>query len=280
MNKYTTDFINIYKSHFNYMIINYEKFKYLSEVQNKEKKTKPEENLRNHYEYSFKPKVNKSKSLNYFKEKLDKTKKSQENNFYKNQSLRNYKLSKEQLFTFKPKIENSDLKKIFEKPHTKNYTSLRNETKKFDNILHSIKVNTKAIKEINNEDTKVNNIISPKQKNNKKDNIDFQVTFNPKKSKEEKKENNNNKTKLKTKKKIDNKSQFDKINSDIAKKNNIKSVIMLNIKNANKNSILVIDPKDDYKETINKFCLENELQSEQYMKILQAVRHKINQNNI
>ena len=55
---------------------------------------------------------------------------------------------------------------------------------------------------------------------------------------------------------------------------------MLNIKNANKNSILVIDPKDDYKETINKFCLENELQSEQYMKILQAVRHKINQNNI
>ena len=280
MNKYTTDFINIYKSHFNYMIINYEKFKYLSEVQNKEKKTKPEENLRNHYEYSFKPKVNKSKSLNYFKEKLDKTKKSQENNFYKNQSLRNYKLSKEQLFTFKPKIENSDLKKIFEKPHTKNYTSLRNETKKFDNILHSIKVNTKAIKEINNEDTKVNNIISPKQKNNKKDNIDFQVTFNPKKSKEEKKENNNTKTKSKTKKKIDNKSQFDKINSDIVKKNNIKSVIMLNIKNANKNSILVIDPKDDYKETINKFCLENELQSEQYMKILQAVRHKINQNNI
>jgi len=279
MNKYTSDFINIYKSHFNYMIINYEKFKYLSEVQNKEKKTKPEENLRNHYEYSFKPKVNKSKSLNYFKEKLDKTKKSQENNFYKNQSLRNYKLSKEQLFTFKPKIENSDLKKIFEKPHTKNYTSLRNETKKFDNILHSIKVNTKAIKEINNEDTKVNNIISPKQKNNKKDNIDFQVTFNPKKSKEEKKENNN-KTKSKAKKKIDNKSQFDKINSDIAKKNNIKSVIMLNIKNANKNSILVIDPKDDYKETINKFCLENELQSEQYMKILQAVRHKINQNNI
>ena len=54
---------------------------------------------------------------------------------------------------------------------------------------------------------------------------------------------------------------------------------MLNIKNAKKNSLLVIDPNDDYKEVINKFCIENEFQSEQYMKILQAVRYKINQNN-
>ena len=55
---------------------------------------------------------------------------------------------------------------------------------------------------------------------------------------------------------------------------------MLNIKNAKKNSLLVIDPNDDYKEVINKFCIENEFQSEQYMKILQAVRYKINQNNL
>ena len=262
------------------MINNYEKFKFLSEVQSKEKKNKPEEKLKNIYEYSFKPKDYKSKSLNYFKEKFDKNKKSQENNFYKNQSLRNYKLSKEKLLTFKPKIENSNLKKIFEKPHMKTYITVRNETKKFDNILHSLKVNTKTIKEINNENSKVNNIISPKQKNNKKYNIDFQVNLNPKKSEEEKKEDNNIKNKSKIKKKINNKNHNDIINSDIAKKTNIKSVIMLNIKNGNKINILFIDPKDDYKEIINKFCLENELQNEQYMQILQAVRYKIKQNNI
>ena len=276
IDKFKTVFVNNYKSHFNYMINNYEKFKFLSEVQNKEKKNKPEENLKTHYEYSFRPKVNKSKSLNYFKEKLDKTKKSQENNFYKNQSFRNYKLSKEKLFTFKPKIENFNLKKIFERPQMKNCITIRNDTKKFDNILHNLKVNTKTIKEINNENTKINNIINPKQKNNKKDNIDFQVTFKPKKSEEEKKEDNNIKNNSKNKKKINYKNHNGKINSDIAKKTNIKSVIMLNIKNANKNSILVIDPKEDYKETINKFCLENEFQSEQYMEILQAVKHKIN----
>ena len=280
IDKFTTDFINNYKSHFTYMINNYEKFKIVSELQNKERKNKPKEILRNNYECSFQPKVNKSKSLNYFKEKLDISKKNQENNFYKNQNIRNYEISQEKLVTFKPKIENPNLKKIFEKPRIKNYTSLRNETKKFDNILYSLKVNPKVINKINNENTKVNNIINSNEKTNKKDNNAFLLTFKQKKYEEEYNENNNIKNKSKTKKKINNKSHNDMIYFDKTKKNKIKSVIMLNIKNASKNSLLVIDPKEDYKETINKFCLENGFQSEQYMKILQAVRHKIKQNKI
>ena len=280
IDKFTTDFINNYKSHFTYMINNYEKFKIVSELQNKERKNKPKEILRNNYECSFQPKVNKSKSLNYFKEKLDISKKNQENNFYKNQNIRNYEISQEKLVTFKPKIENPNLKKIFEKPRIKNYTSLRNETKKFDNILYSLKVNPKVINKINNENTKVNNIINSNEKTNQKDNNAFLLTFKQKKYEEEYNENNNIKNKSKTKKKINNKSHNDMIYFDKTKKNKIKSVIMLNIKNASKNSLLVIDPKEDYKETINKFCLENGFQSEQYMKILQAVRHKIKQNKI
>ena len=272
LDKFTTDYINNYKIHFNYMINNYQKFKILSEVQNKEKTNKQKEVFRNHTEYSFKPRVNKSKSINYFKDKLDNTKKNKENNFYKNQSLKNYELSKEKKLTFKPKIESPNLKKIFEKS-LKNNTSLRNKAKKFDNILHNLKVKVNTIKEINKENTKVNNITN----NPKKDNNEFLVTFNPEKLIKEKSENIKIKSKPKTK--INNKNQNEKINSNRTKKNNIKSVIMLNIKNAKKNSLLVIDPNDDYKEVINKFCIENEFQSEQYMKILQAVRYKINQNN-
>ena len=272
LDKFTTDYINNYKIHFNYMINNYEKFKILSEVQNKEKTNKQKEVFRNHTEYSFKPRVNKSKSINYFKDKLDNTKKNKENNFYKNQSLKNYELSKEKKLTFKPKIESPNLKKIFEKS-LKNNTSIRNKAKKFDNILHNLKVKVNTIKEINKENTKVNNITN----NPKKDNNEFLVTFNPEKLIKEKSENIKIKSKPKTK--INNKNQNEKINSNRTKKNNIKSVIMLNIKNAKKNSLLVIDPNDDYKEVINKFCIENEFQSEQYMKILQAVRYKINQNN-
>ena len=272
LDKFTTDYINNYKIHFNYMINNYEKFKILSEVQNKEKTNKQKEVFRNHTEYSFKPRVNKSKSINYFKDKLDNTKKNKENNFYKNQSLKNYELSKEKKLTFKPKIESPNLKKIFEKS-LKNNTSVRNKAKKFDNILHNLKVKVNTIKEINKENTKVNNITN----NPKKDNNEFLVTFNPEKLIKEKSENIKIKSKPKTK--INNKNQNEKINSNRTKKNNIKSVILLNIKNAKKNSLLVIDPNDDYKEVINKFCIENEFQSEQYMKILQAVRYKINQNN-
>ena len=272
LDKFTTDYINNYKIHFNYMINNYEKFKILSEVQNKEKTNKQKEVFRNHTEYSFKPRVNKSKSINYFKDKLDNTKKNKENNFYKNQSLKNYELSKEKKLTFKPKIESPNLKKIFEKS-LKNNTSVRNKAKKFDNILHNLKVKVNTIKEINKENTKVNNITN----NPKKDNNEFLVTFNPEKLIKEKSEKIKIKSKPKTK--INNKNQNEKINSNRTKKNNIKSVIMLNIKNAKKNSLLVIDPNDDYKEVINKFCIENEFQSEQYMKILQAVRYKINQNN-
>ena len=164
------------------------------------------------------------------------------------------------------------MKKIFEKS-LKNNTSVRNKAKKFDNILHNLKVKVNTIKEINKENTKVNNITN----NPKKDNNEFLVTFNPEKLIKEKSENIKIKSKPKTK--INNKNQNEKINSNRTKKNNIKSVIMLNIKNAKKNSLLVIDPNDDYKEVINKFCIENEFQSEQYMKILQAVRYKINQNN-
>ena len=272
LDKFTTDYINNYKIHFNYMINNYEKFKILSEVQNKEKTNKQKEVFRNHTEYSFKPRVNKSKSINYFKDKLANTKKNKENNFYKNQSLKNYELSKEKKLTFKPKIESPNLKKIFEKS-LKNNTSLRNKAKKFDNILHNLKVKVNTIKEINKENSKVNNITN----NPKKDNNEFLVTFNPEKLIKEKSENIKIKSKPKTK--INNKNQNEKINSNRTKKNNIKSVIMLNIKNAKKNSLLVIDPNDDYKEVINKFCIENEFQSEQYMKILQAIRYKINQNN-
>ena len=272
LDKFTTDYINNYKIHFNYMSNNDEKFKILSEVQNKEKTNKQKEVFRNHTEYSFKPRVNKSKSINYFKDKLDNTKKNKENNFYKNQSLKNYELSKEKKLTFKPKIESPNLKKIFEKS-LKNNTSVRNKAKKFDNILHNLKVKVNTIKEINKENTKVNNITN----NPKKDNNEFLVTFNPEKLIKEKSENIKIKSKPKTK--INNKNQNKKINSNRTKKNNIKSVIMLNIKNAKKNSLLVIDPNDDYKEVINKFCIENEFQSEQYMKILQAVRYKINQNN-
>ena len=272
LDKFTTDYINNYKIHFNYMINNYEKFKILSEVQNKEKTNKQKEVFRNHTEYSFKPRVNKSKSINYFKDKLDNTKKNKENNFYKNQSLKNYELSKEKKLTFKPKIESPNLKKIFEKS-LKNNTSVRNKAKKFDNILHNLKVKVNTIKEINKENTKVNNITN----NPKKDNNEFLVTFNPEKLIKEKSENIKIKSKPKTK--INNKNQNEKINSNRTKKNNIKSVIMLNIRNAKKNSLLVIDPNDDYKEVINKFCIENEFQSEQYMKILKAVRYKINQNN-
>jgi len=41
---------------------------------------------------------------------------------------------------------------------------------------------------------------------------------------------------------------------------------------------LVIYPNDDYKKVIDDFCLENQMDSNQYMQILGAVRNEINKN--
>ena len=280
IDKFSADFINNYKNYFNYLIKTHEKFKIMSEVQKKEdtKKTK-DYNFRNQNEYMFKPKVNNEKATKYFKGKSFNGKENKkENNFYKNKSLKNYQLNQEKLFTFKPKIESPNLKKVFYKHQPIINISLKGKQKEFDNIIHNIKVNPKTNKDKLNKNTPKSNSKNKIDVKNKKMNNKYDITFNPNKNnlKENNKffkEKNSNKNK-----KIKNKS-FNKSNTNKNQKTKIKSVIVLQIKNAKKNNNLIIYPNDDYKNVINNFCLENQMDSDQYMQILGLVRDEINKNN-
>ena len=267
--KLTSDFINDFKNYFSYMIKANEDYNYFSGIQNKEINNRIKiENLKNPAEFTFKPRINDIEAINYIKENLESSIDKKENKLNKSKKIEYYNSQLVKLFPFKPHINTQNLKKVFDNIRYKNLSFQKDKQKnKFDyhnNLKSGFEItkdlykalkNPKQLIDNRNEKNIINNLFS----NNDKDEDKFI-----------------NKSRDIEKKKLKNKS-FSKPNTQRSRKTKVKSVIMLNIKNV-KNQQLVIFPEQDYKGVINKFCLENQLNSNQYMKILEAVRNQINQN--
>ena len=285
IDKFTTDFINDYKNYFVYMIKTYENFKYLSDIQKKEKKKIPKNEFnQDQAELSFKPKINKNikkpaRYMNFIEYNHAKKEKNIEN---KNQNINNYISDIDNLFTFKPKVQSPNLKKIFEKSQSQFKNERKDNSKKLENMFDVLKQNLQIKKEEKKNliDLKQPKYISKEKniKNNNPNDKTNEVTFNKNMINNKNYEFNNKKAKVQAKNNIKNKS-YNKANTHRIRKNNVKSVIMLQIKNNGKNSQLIIYPEEDYKEVINNFCINNKIESEQYMKLLEVVRYKINQMN-
>ena len=285
IDKFTTNFINDYKNYFVYMIKTYENFKYLSDIQRKEKKKIPKNEFnQDQAELSFKPKINKNikkpaRYMNFIEYNHAKKEKNIEN---KNQNIKNYISDTDNLFTFKPKVQSPNLKKIFEKSQSQFKNERKDNSKKLENIFGVLKQNLQIKKEEKKNliDLKQPKYISKEKniKNNNPNDKTNEVTSNKNMINNKNYEFNNKKAKVQAKNSIKNKS-YNKANTHRIRKNNVKSVIMLQIKNNGKNSQLIIYPEEDYKEVINNFCINNKIESEQYMKLLEVVRYKINQMN-
>ena len=285
IDKFTTDFINDYKNYFVYMIKTYENFKYLSDIQKKEKKKIPKNEFnQDQAELSFKPKINKNikkpaRYMNFIEYNHAKKEKNIEN---KNQNIKNYISDIDNLFTFKPKVQSPNLKKIFEKSQSQFKNERKDNSKKLENIFGVLKQNLQIKKEEKKNliDLKQPKYISKEKniKNNNPNDKTNEVTSNKNMINNKNYEFNNKKAKVQAKNSIKNKS-YNKANTHRIRKNNVKSVIMLQIKNNGKNSQLIIYPEEDYKEVINNFCINNKIESDQYMKLLEVVRYKINQMN-
>ena len=285
IDKFTTDFINDYKNYFVYMIKTYENFKYLSDIQKKEKKKIPKNEFnQDQAELSFKPKINKNikkpaRYMNFIEYNHAKKEKNIEN---KNQNIKNYISDIDNLFTFKPKVQSPNLKKIFEKSQSQFKNERKDNSKKLENIFGVLKQNLQIKKEEKKNliDLKQPKYISKEKniKNNNPNDKTDEVTSNKNMINNKNYEFNNKKAKVQAKNNIKNKS-YNKANTHRIRKNNVKSVIMLQIKNNGKNSQLIIYPEEDYKEVINNFCINNKIESDQYMKLLEVVRYKINQMN-
>ena len=285
IDKFTTDFINDYKNYFVYMIKTYENFKYLSDIQKKEKKKIPKNEFnQDQAELSFKPKINKNikkpaRYMNFIEYNHVKKEKNIEN---KNQNIKNYISDIDNLFTFKPKVQSPNLKKIFEKSQSQFKNERKDNSKKLENIFGVLKQNLQIKKEEKKNliDLKQPKYISKEKniKNNNPNDKTNEVTSNKNMINNKNYEFNNKKAKVQAKNNIKNKS-YNKANTHRIRKNNVKSVIMLQIKNNGKNSQLIIYPEEDYKEVINNFCINNKIESDQYMKLLEVVRYKINQMN-
>ena len=285
IDKFTTDFINDYKNYFVYMIKTYENFKYLSDIQKKEKKKIPKNEFnQDQAELSFKPKINKNikkpaRYMNFIEHNHAKKEKNIEN---KNQNIKNYISDIDNLFTFKPKVQSPNLKKIFEKSQSQFKNERKDNSKKLENMFDVLKQNLQIKKEEKKNliDLKQPKYISKEKniKNNNPNDKTNEVTFNKNMINNKNYEFNNKKAKVQAKNSIKNKS-YNKANTHRIRKNNVKSVIMLQIKNNGKNSQLIIYPEEDYKEVINNFCINNKIESDQYMKLLEVVRYKINQMN-
>ena len=285
IDKFTTDFINDYKNYFVYMIKTYENFKYLSDIQKKEKKKIPKNEFnQDQAELSFKPKINKNikkpaRYMNFIEYNHAKKEKNIEN---KNQNINNYISDIDNLFTFKPIVQSPNLKKIFEKSQSQFKNERKDNSKKLENIFGVLKQNLQIKKEEKKNliDLKQPKYISKEKniKNNNPNDKTNEVTSNKNMINNKNYEFNNKKAKVQAKNNIKNKS-YNKANTHRIRKNNVKSVIMLQIKNNGKNSQLIIYPEEDYKEVINNFCINNKIESDQYMKLLEVVRYKINQMN-
>ena len=200
----------------------------------------------------------------------------------KNQNIKNYISDTDNLFTFKPKVQSPNLKKIFEKSQSQFKNERKDNSKKLENIFGVLKQNLQIKKEEKKNliDLKQPKYISKEKniKNNNPNDKTNEVTFNKNMFNNKNYEFNNKKAKVQAKNNIKNKS-YNKANTHRIRKNNVKSVIMLQIKNNGKNSQLIIYPEEDYKEVINNFCINNKIESDQYMKLLEVVRYKINQMN-
>ena len=285
IDKFTTNFINDYKNYFVYMIKTYENFKYLRDIQKKEKKKIPKNEFnQDQAELSFKPKINKNikkpaRYMNFIEYNHVKKEKNIEN---KNQNIKNYISDIDNLFTFKPKVQSPNLKKIFEKSQSQFKNERKDNSKKLENIFGVLKQNLQIKKEEKKNliDLKQPKYISKEKniKNNNPNDKTNEVISNKNMINNKNYEFNNKKAKVQAKNNIKNKS-YNKANTHRIRKNNVKSVIMLQIKNNGKNSQLIIYPEEDYKEVINNFCINNKIESDQYMKLLEVVRYKINQMN-
>ena len=267
---FTSDFINEFKSYFNYMIKTYEDFIFFRDVNNKEIHNKQkEEYFKNPAEFTFKPTINKIKRINYIKENM-KINIDKKNQLDKSKKIKNYNSEIDKLFPFKPEINSPDLKKVFDNSRFKKNSSKKEHPKHLLESHYDFNMGFGIIKDLykENKTTKESNQYS------KKKNVmyDLESNYNEYLLRND---NIEDKIKKEEKKKLRNKRK-----NHITHKNSktkIKSVLVINIKNA-KNKPLIIYPESNYKEAINKFCLENQFDSNQYMKILEAVRNKISQD--
>ena len=288
--KFTSNFINEYKSNFYYMIKSYQNYKIIFDYQKKEINNKRrEEYLKNEKipEFSFNPKINKEKDINYIKMNKDL---NFDNNESKAKKVNDYKEKLDQ-FTFKPKInKNIDLKKIFENPLFTNHLSVKKKPNKIFDTRYTLKFGIDKNKNNIQDNKEQKDLINKskdkgKTENKNKINNIYDFTFkndlnnlNSLKEDNENNKTNKNKIKINNQKKINKSQSQSKPYTQRSKKSQVKSVIVLQIKNA-ENKSLIIDPTVDYKEVINNFCLENNLDGNQYKKILDAVRNRIAGNS-
>ena len=280
--KFSTKFINDFKSSFDYMIKTYQNFKNLRDYQKKEINNKRKGGYLKHEkipDFPFKPKINNAGTINYIIKNKDlnfdsKAKKEKKKKEY------NEKIAK--LCTFQPEINDPvHLDKIFEKSPYKNNLSVKDKSKKvFDscyNLKSAINQNGNISQENKDDQKELLNKSKDKGKieNKIKANNIYDFTFkNNFYEHKEDNENNKNKSKMNNRKKINKNKSHSKANTQRTKKSKVKSVLIIQIKNV-ENKPLIIYPDGDYKEVINNFCLENNLDGNQYKKILDAVRNKI-----
>lgn len=271
------------------MIKSYQNYKIIFDYQKKEINNKHrEEYLKNEKipEFPFNPKINKEKDINYIKMNKDL---NFDNNESKAKKVNDYKEKLDQ-FTFKPKINKTDLKKIFENPLFTNHLSVKKKPNKIFDTRYTLKFGIDKNKNNIQDNKEQKDLINKskdkgKTENKNKINNIYDFTFkndlnnlNSLKEDNENNKTNKNKIKINNQKKINKSQSQSKPYTQRSKKSQVKSVIVLQIKNA-ENKSLIIDPTVDYKEVINNFCLENNLDGNQYKKILDAVRNRIAGNS-
>ena len=275
--KFTTNFINDFKNCFNYMIETYEKFKYFRDIQNKETKNKTLDKYKNYLkEFTFRPTINQTKSFKNIKEHKNCSSNNKNNKSYKNKKINPDNFETNKLYSFRPKIRSSNLKKLFGNSDFKTNSSKIIGKNDLNNHRHLQKDDKK-----NNNENQNNKKLKDLEDNSKRKSSGDDLLTNANNDLELNGKNNINSYKEENKNKL-NIIKNNKINnhnnpiSKIVRKTKIKSLILVEVKGT-KNKHLIIEPQNDYKEVVKKFCLENKLDSNKYMILLNAVKNKINQ---
>ena len=273
--KFTSDFINDFKNCFSYMIETYEKFKYFSDIQHKEIKNKIKNKYKNYLkEFTFKPKINKTEKNKKFKDNKDYNLSNNKNKSNKNKISNLYNFETSKLYSFRPKIQRCNLKKLFRDSNYKTNSQKESGKKDLNNhcYLQKNKEKSKNKNQINKKfkgsegDSRLKNSIYNLLKNE-----NYDCDINRKNNIKSYNEENKNKLNI-----VKNYKDNNNINSQNEQKTKIKSLIFLEVKGA-KTKHLIIEPENDYKEVIKNFCLENGFDSSKYMILLKAVKNKINQ---
>ena len=135
--------------------------------------------------------------------------KKEKNKENKNQNIKNYISDTDNLFTFKPKVQSPNLKKIFEKSQSQFKNERKDNSKKLENIFGVLKQNLQIKKEEKKNliDLKQPKYISKEKniKNNNPNDKTNEVTFNKNMFNNKNYEFNNKKAKVQAKNNIKNK---------------------------------------------------------------------------